>query len=471
MIKIRRRLRLEETSEAGLTLVEVVVAMFVFAIIALGVAFSLVSTLHSAKDAKGRQVALNLAAQDIDAVRSVPDIFQLATGVTTSTTTVPGDATVYTVTREVQWVTSNGTDATCGSGGGALQYKEVNVGVTWPGTNAAFPVRSDTIVSPASTVNDPSLGTILVSVKNAAGSGVAGVTITTSPSTGTTIPTTDADGCAYLLKVPPANYTVTASLSGYIDVNQVATPSNTTPLPVTAGSTLSASFAYDKQGSITASYATNNSPLLPTLPTNLVTTFTSTIGGSDLFTAVTSASTKVFSLYPASSYTVLAGGFVPGTTASSGCLSVDPSQWPSGTNSGGQAIASPAPTTLAFQPGATGVAVAVPMGVVQVDTGGSRAVYLKATAATPPAGSGDPGCGTTAPLVSPAASFVFGPVNPVLNKILIALPYGSWTIQMGSSLSSLSSVAASKLLIPTGVTGTAVSAAGVVTFDPRVVTP
>jgi type II secretory pathway pseudopilin PulG len=471
MIELRRRLRLDD-SEAGLTLVEVVIAMFVFAIIAVGVAFSLVSTLHSAKDAKGRQVALNLAAQDIDAARAVTDIFELGTGVTTTTATIPGDSTVYTISREVQWVTSNGTDASCGSGGGDLQYKEVNVQVTWPGTNAAFPVRADTIVAPASTVNDPSLGTILVSVKNAAGAGVAGVTITTTPSTGTIIPPTDADGCSYLLKVPPANYTVKASLSGYIDINQVVAPVfplAPSTLAVTAGSTLAASFAYDKQGTVTANYATNNLPLVPKLPTNLVTTFTSTIGGSDLITAVNADSSKVYSLYPASGsgYTVLAGGFVPATTSSSGCLSVDPSLWPNGTNAAGKVIASPVPTTVQFPPAGP---VAVSMGVVSLNTGGSN-VYVVATAAVPPTGSADPGCGTKAPVVSPAVSYSFGPLTPTSGALLIALPYGSWTVKTGSSLSGAISLAVAKIVVPTGVTGTSVSTSGVITLDPRVVTP
>jgi type II secretory pathway pseudopilin PulG len=475
VIALRRRLRLDDSSEGGLTLVEVVVAMFVFAIIALGVAFSLVSTLHSAQDAKGRQVALNLASQNIDAARSVTDIFQLGTGVTTTTATVPGDSTVYTISREVQWVTSNGTDDTCGSGGGALQYKEVNVSVTWPGTNPAFPVRSDTIVSPATTVNDPSLGTIVVKVKNAAGAGVAGVTITTTPSTGTAISPTDADGCSYLLKIPPANYVVQASLSGYVDINQFVSPVypvSPSTLAVTPGSTLSASFAYDKQGAVSATYASAGA----NIPKDLKTTFSSTIGGLYYSTAATAANPKPYSLYPASSYTVIAGAFALATSSSSGCLSVDPSQWPSGTASSGpnagQNVASPPPVTVAFPPGQSpAIPVAVPMGLVSLKTGGSS-VYISATAAPAPAGSSDPGCGTTAPVASPAVSFNFGPLTPVSGSILIALPFGSWSIKTGGSSGSLSPFTdITKILAPTGASGTSVSSSGVVTLDPRVVTP
>lgn len=458
MKAIRRTLRLDEKSDAGLSLIEVVIAMMIFAIIALGVEFSMVSTLRSAKDAKGRQVALNLAAQEIDAVRSINDIF--AVGDTSHTATIPGDATVYTVARTTDWVTADGSAADCGSGGGNLLYKEVNVQVTWNGMIASSPVRADTIVAPKTTINDPSLGTILVSTKNAAGAGVAGVTVTTSPSTGSAVPVTDADGCSYLLKVPPGTYTVTASKSTYIDVNQVTAPSAS--LSVTAGSIASAGFAYDVAGGVTVKFASNYTTQTPKLPNNMITTFTSTVGGSDLMPGVAK-----FKLYPAPSYNYVAGGFLPATTSSPGCLDVDPSQWPDGTNSSGIAITAPDPNTTNFLPGVS-VNANLPMGVASLKTGGSN-VWILATATTPPLGSDDPGCAAT-----PAASYTFGPLSPSSNSVLVALPYGSYKIQYATGTSSppssWSSLSASLITAPTGFTGLTVTGT-TLTLDPRVVAP
>lgn len=460
-----RRSRLFAASDAGLSLVEVVIAMFAFAIIALGVAYSLVSTMRSAVDAKNRQVAVNLAAQSIDHARSMSDIFLLSTGVTRTVSKVPGDATAFTLTRSVQWVTSNGIDRSCGAGGGALLQKKINVSVTWPGSSTAFPVRSDTLVAPPSPVNDPALGAILISVHDANGAGVAGVAVTTTPSTGKAIPATDSDGCSYALGVPPASYLVKIARAGYVDVNQVGSPVTANPLVVGAGTTLSADFAYDLAGTVSVSFGAHAN-----LPKDLKTTVSSTITGIDYFTAATAASDRSFALFPATSYTMLAGAFIPAGSSSSGCLNVDPSQWPLGINASGRSIAAPAPTTVSFWPGG-GVSTVIPMGVVAYSTTAS-AVYLSATAATPPPGSGDPGCGTSAPLVSPAVSYNFGPLSAVAGAIVIGLPYGSWTLSTGSNPGSLRPVHdGSRLSAPVGSIGTSVSPGAVVTLDPRVVQP
>lgn len=448
--------RHREASDAGLSLIEVVIAMMVFAIISTGVAYSLVATLHTAKDGKGREVALNLAAQEIDSSRAVDDIFALTSS--SHTATVPGDATVYTVSRAVDWVTSNGTLANCGAGSGNLQFKEVNVTVTWPGMVGSNPVRADTIVAPQTTINDPTLGTILVSVKNAAGAGVPGVTIATSPPTGTSTPVTDADGCSYILKVPPGSYTVNAALAGYLDVAQDPNPTSPT-LTVTAGSVTPASFSMDESGDLTVNYASNYSGT-PNLATDFVTTFSSTIGGDDQLpiSAASSSSGKkyVYPLYPFASYTINAGGYSPATQASAGCLDVDPTQWPDGTV-GGVALTAPAAPTAAFVAGGS-ASVDVPMGVVTL-TVSSNNRYYTATSVTPPSGTGDPGC-------SPSVTYHFGSITPSSTKVTIALPFGSYTFKSGKTASSLSSLAASKLALQAGSRGE-ISSSGVVTFDPR----
>ncbi len=449
--------RLREAPDSGLTLIEVVIAMMVFAIIATGVAYSLVATLHTAKDGKGREVALNLASQQIDAARHITDIFSPDLASSSHTVTVPGDSTVYTVKSAISWVTSNGTAANCGAGSGSLQFKEVNVTVTWPGMIDSNPVRADTIISPQTTINDPTRGTILVSVKNKDGEGVPGVAITTSPSTDGTVPVTDADGCSYLLKVVPGTYTVKASLAGYIDVSQNTNPSST-PLVVTAGSVTSASFSMDQSGSLAVTYASNYSGT-PNFPTNLLTSFSSTIGGVDqlpMSVASVSGTTYTYPLYPFPSYTINAGGFSPTTEASAGCLDVDPTQWPPGTRSGVAVTPPPAPTTSLLS-GAS-AAVNVPMGVVTL-TVSTNNRYYSATTMTPASSTGDPGC-------SPAVTYNFGSIKPPSSgKVVIALPYGTYSFKSGNTATSLAALAGSKVAAATGTTG--VLNGNNLTLDPR----
>jgi prepilin-type N-terminal cleavage/methylation domain-containing protein len=456
--------RFRDEPESGLSLIEVIVAMLIFAIIALGVGYSIISTLHAAKDAKGREVALNLAAQEIDSVRSVSDIF--AVGDLKRTVTVPGDTTAFTIDRTSDWVTSNGTVANCGSGGGTLQYKQVNVKVTWDGMIASNPVRADTIIAPASTINDPDLGTILVKVTNNVGVGVQGASVTlTAAASGTPAvtvvpPATDADGCSYVLKIPPGSYQVKVALANYIDINQSTTPTtpSTAPVVVTAGAIGTAGFTYDLAGSVTVKYASNWTGTTPNFPNNMTTSFTSTLGGTDVMPAATP-----FKLYPVS-YAVVAGGFVPGPTPATSCANVDPSQWPDGTVSG-KAVSSPDPATAVVSPGGilSGLtAVNVPMGVFTAK--GNK--YVTATPATAPSGSADPGC--AAPPTS-QLTYTFGPLTS--GTYILALPYGSYTFKSGSSATgSQSTIAGSDLGSPAGAKGVTVTG-NVLTLDPRVATP
>jgi hypothetical protein len=191
-----------------------------------------------------------------------------------------------------------------------------------------------------------------------------------------------------------------------------------------------------------------------------VTTFTSTIGGVDQLpiSAASSSSGKqyVYPLYPFSSYAINSGGFSPATQASTGCLDVDPTQWPNGTV-GGVAVTPPASPTASFTAGGTAT-VQVPMGVVTLSVSGSNRYYT-ATTATAPSPSDDPGC-------SPAVTYTFGSITPSSGLVTIALPFGSYSLKSGNSLSSLNSLSQSKLALPSGILGT-ISSGGIVTLDPR----
>ncbi|MCH3110243.1 prepilin-type N-terminal cleavage/methylation domain-containing protein, partial [Listeria monocytogenes] len=51
------------TSESGVSMIEVIVAMMIFAIISVGVSYSLLSAFTITNDSRSRAVATNLAAQ------------------------------------------------------------------------------------------------------------------------------------------------------------------------------------------------------------------------------------------------------------------------------------------------------------------------------------------------------------------------------------------------------------------------
>ncbi len=441
-----RRMRSTDGGDAGLGLAELLVAMFIFALVSSGVAYSLIGILGLTRDARARAVAANLAAEEIDLARDSADLFALLD----SERTVALNGDEFEVVRRTQWVSDPGDEFTCGAGTGtgSLRYKRVNVTVTWGGMSAtAEPVRSDTLISPDDHINDPTKGTILVSVLRADGTGNQGVTVSASPTVGSVISQTDAQGCTYVLKVNPGTYTVTASRANHVSDAQATAPSQT--VVVAAGATASVGFQLDQAATYSATLAPG-APAGTRTPTDLTTTFTSTYGS----VAVSPSSgqggtTQAFRLHP----------FTTGYQAYAGtCAAADPRQWPEETV-GGVTFAGTLPDAVAAAPGGS-VALGVPMGVVQVSggsTSGSK-TYLRAVSQ-----SSTPGCDST-------VTYTFGSVIPASGSITVALPYGSWQLYQGTSGSTGTALGTSRVTVPAPAipTRTTISTTGVVTFDPRV---
>jgi type II secretory pathway pseudopilin PulG len=328
------------------------------------------TALYLSNDARSRETATNLAAQEIDLARSAGDVFS----VLSTDTTVEENGTTFTVHRATDWETTSGADGTCGSGGGQLRYRRVNVTVTWNSMRASTPVvRADSALAPGRRINDPMLGTILVSVLTAAGSGAAGVTISAVPNTVANgaepllaaPPKTNPEGCSYLLKVKPGTYDVSALRTNFVDKNQATT--SVTAVGVAAGAAASVSFAYDLAGTLTVDYATDVAGTT-LLPNDLHTTWRSTYAAYTPLN-VGSVTPQTFRLHPfGSGYQVFAGSYLastpvlPATPSSLGCIAVDPAAWTVPADDGAIGLAA---AQVATFPGG-GATVNVPLGVFTV---------------------------------------------------------------------------------------------------------
>ena len=464
MKAVRERLRLNENHDGGLTLIEVVVALLIFAIVAVGVAYSLTNVLVLTKDGRSRIVAANLAASTIDSSRSVENIFtvlDIPNGTDNGQKVINGVR--YYVKRSTAWITSTDADSQCGAAGntvgGSLEYKRVNVTVTWDGMRpGTTPVRSDTLIAPIDRINQVGLGTIVASVQLASGLASKDITVSATPSavsgnnaaaiTETILPT-DAQGCSYILKVVPGSYDVKITRSGYIDVDQNLN-SVTKMVVVTAGASVSAGFQFDSASTFTADYAAANTEAA-LIPTNMKTTFVSTYG-----TVVSTTASKQLHPFP-SGYTAIAGKYAAPTMVDDGCLSSDPSAWPTRLIDGAIGLRQ-APATAS--PG--GLATAdVSLGFVNVTGVGNK--FLSAVQQASALGTDDPGC----ELVE---TYRFAKTTS--SSVNLGLPYGSWLIYQSSNSNSLGSVVSSVSPIRGGLLGSGGTVVNqVVTLDPRVVTP
>lgn len=461
-MKTLRRIHKTNADERGFTLIEVLVALMVFAIIATVVAYSMTLAMVMTRDARSREVAANLAAQQIDIARSLQNVFSVTGG--TSTQVV--DGTTYTITQTTNWISSTGSVGTCGSSSGLLQNKSVNVNVTWSGMNPTTPaVSSNTLLAPSGPLNDQASGTILVHVTGATPAGVNNIPVSAKPDTNvpsntatTVVPApsnTDADGCSYVLKVVPGSYLIQVGApgDGMLSQKQVNAPSNT--YPVAAGNSVPAEFQYDTAAKIAVTYASNSALSNIQYPSNLMSTFAPQ---GDAYTTsvgtITSkkATTSVFP-FPAG-YSVFAGTYIAAGGSAPTCLSVDPQAWTTPNALGKVGVRQQAVVTT---PGGTASANAL-MGVVTVTPGNN--MYVTAVSQTPPTGSGDPGCST--PMTYTFTTKASG------GAMNLALPWGSWTLYASSSVTTTpaagAALAASAVTLPTGST---VKSGNIFTLDPR----
>ncbi|TFB98384.1 MULTISPECIES: type II secretion system protein [unclassified Cryobacterium] len=422
--------------------------MMIFSMIALGVGYAMVTTLALSRDSKLRETASSIASTEIDAARALGNPFAVL-DVSAHTITTAGSEN-YIVTRTTAWVTPAGAASTCGTGGGALQYKRITVTVSWPNIRpSSRPVVVDTLLAPSARINDPTKGTLLISVKNARGLGQSGVTFTAISALGsvTTTPT-DADGCAFVLQAAPGDYAVKLTTTGMIDSTQVANPVLTRT--VAAGTSASYSFQYDTAVRFTLNYASNIVAPLPKIPIDLDYTFINSLGNWAL-----KATSNHVDLHPYTvGYQTFAGKF-----AATGCPSPDPEAWAPDTRvtpalvAVRGAIAAPAPGVP--------VTVNVPMGGVTVTSGTAGWLTAVSDPATPV--PGEPSCLTSA---TTTMTYNFGNIVPSSGAVRISLPFGSWRLftstSSGGALTQLPQTRATLL-----THGLAPDATGLFVLDPR----
>lgn len=457
MRALLQRLSRRLPTEHGMSLIEVVVAMMIFTVLSLAVLGSLIQILAVNRDNRMRQVAANLAAQEIDLVRETQDLFAFDGGVRTESI----DGTDFIVNTATGWETNGASSDACGAngGGGILRYKRVNVEVGWEGMRpGATPVTSDTVIDPETRINDPALGTILVAVTGAGGTGVSGVGVTvTAVGSGAVTPSpqpalTDAQGCSYALRLQPGDYKVAVSRSGFVSNENVATTS--TQVTVKPSTAVSVPLTYDQAINLKTTYVAAGASASTTfIPDALITTFSHS-NGNFPSVAPSASLSRTTPLFPWSDgYRAIAGGYKPKgleDSAAPFCLSPDPGTWPA------DAIhaAGATPIAVAAAPGGNASTV-VPMGTFKF-TGTGAFHTIRATSV---AGVGaDPGCTT-------GDVYTFSVSGKAMNGAVLALPYGTWKLEgKTSSSGTYSALNFNRLTATPGLTLNGTTS---ITLDPR----
>jgi type II secretory pathway pseudopilin PulG len=391
-------------------MVELVVAVTVFALVFAAVSLGIGRALEVNRGNRNRSTGAYLAAQQLEEARSTP-FDQVALGRTTCVFSSPGPGcnvpAPYTVTQDVVWTAPGSTTSSCGvpTGGGTLAYKRVTVTVTWPDMGTVAPVASQTLLTPPSGSYDPNLGHVLVEVFDRNAAPMAGQTVSLTGSQ-TASQVTGAEGCAFFAYLDPGDFDVSLNTTGHVD-RQGAQPALQT-VSVLAGQISNLQFDYDQAATLQVGLSAPPGAEIPaglalTVANSNLTVGTLSFPEASTGSGVTRTITPLFPY--ASGYEVWTGD----------CADADPA-----THAGG----SRAPA-LPSNPGATtsgGAALAA----VDVD------VRLLA-ALGPPVGNATvsgvhaAGTGCTAgETLTPTAT------TDISGRLRLALPYGSWTITAAS---------------------------------------
>lgn len=240
--------------EGGFSLVELAMGLFIFALLATGIAASMSSSLNLTRQNRHRSVAANLAAQEMDTVRSTT-FASLPVGLVTTTQSI--DGVPYTIDRESEWVPQDASTGPCQAPPGSTPaLLSVGVSVTWAHMGGVSPVRSETVVTPPVGTFDPNSGHVAVSVLDANAQPVSGTVVTASGPSAPAPQTTTSDGCAFFAYQPPGAYTIALSKPGYVDDQGATNPS--TSVTVAVGATASAQFSYDEATTLELAMVGNN---------------------------------------------------------------------------------------------------------------------------------------------------------------------------------------------------------------------
>jgi|CXWL01.1.fsa_nt_gi prepilin-type N-terminal cleavage/methylation domain-containing protein len=229
-------------NERGLSLLELVVAISVLAIVLFGVAATIDTGLGLTRNNKNRSVAANLASQEMDLIRSSDFVSLVAGSSTQSVNGVP-----YTVNRELTWVPRDATNGPCDGANGDPELLRIRVWVTWPSMNGVKAPAADTVLTPPIGAYDPNSGHISVKVLDRAAAPVYNITVSISGPTSGSAPT-NSDGCAFFAFRPAGTYTVSLNTTNWVDRQGYQNPSDA--VGVTVGAVSSVQFDYDQRAQI-----------------------------------------------------------------------------------------------------------------------------------------------------------------------------------------------------------------------------
>jgi hypothetical protein len=305
---LRGRVAARLLDEAGDTLIEVLIAALLVALIAVATFMGYTGVAHVAGGENTRAQASTLAEADQARLHGLTlDSLGNAGAATDGNYTAPAvtvDGTQYTVTSSSKFVSATGAAACTTSGTTSADEVQTTSTVTWPTDAAAGgPVVIHGLVTP------PQGGALIARVVDSSGTAVSGATVSISggPTSATPL-VTDSNGCVEFGGLAGGTYTVSANVNGTITTATapavVPTQSSSVTITPSGGNGgITATFTTNYNGSSHASSADQVTAWNPVAPTVYNVFGTAGSLGSNTYNTTVSSG----SVYTPGNYTAYAG--------------------------------------------------------------------------------------------------------------------------------------------------------------------
>lgn len=292
--RLRVRWRLSRP-EAGETLIEVVVAVTLIAILLIPAMNMLIGSGTISDTVQDRSTATYLATQEVEAIRAQAETTGAGDGaafwssidsqlgqsgpITLSVDESRTGGINYTATNTLEWVGQGEDLDECGeSGASAPQLLQVRSNVSWPGPGPGGSASEVTdLAPPPGAFSSNTTGDLGVAVEGAGGEPMPGVAVTVAEADGSNSQTqaTGSDGCAFFAYLPTTQtWNVTASAPGDVS-NQETSSATLSQVSLADGTTTNETLLLDRAASVLAS-------VTPSGPTPVAGGLTYSVGSAQL---------------------------------------------------------------------------------------------------------------------------------------------------------------------------------------------
>jgi Tfp pilus assembly protein PilV len=287
--------------QAGMTIIEVLVAAIIVVAVSLGALGAIDAATHSTGQERNRAAADGVAQADQARLRSfrISDLANL-----NQTRTVIEDGMTYTVVSRGAFVTDSTGTASCDQGTASADYIKTTSTVTWPNMGTRPAVVAESIISPPNGAVASDHGALAIEVDDAQNNGIPNVPVSGSGADSFS-GTTGSTGCAIFGDLQAGDYTLSVSgiATGLVDHD--GNPPTSHPTSVIAQSTNTVVLQYANPGSIPVSFTTRtngNGSLIASKADSIMVFNTGMTAATQFGTAGTQATTITATpLFPFSS--------------------------------------------------------------------------------------------------------------------------------------------------------------------------